>query len=137
MKTIEKELVELQTCVVNTGNLAQFDSFNKKKNILGKLLDTVAQGALVRSRFQSIEMMDAPSKFFFNLEKKNGQRRFIHALKSESGSLLSDSHGIRKRAVRFYEELYKVNSCMTKLIMSSLRICPSYLKRLMVSSAKL
>ncbi len=73
----------------------------RRKNILGKLLDTVAQGALVRSRFQSIEMMDAPSNFFFNLEKKNGQRRFIHALKSESGSFFSDSHGIRKRAVFF------------------------------------
>lgn len=136
MKTIEKELVELHTRVDNTCNLAQFDSFNKKKNILGKLLDTVAQGALVRSRFQSIEMMDAPSKFFFNLEKKNGQRRFIYALRSESGSLLSDSHGIRKRAVRFYEELYK-SELLHEKADNVLRICLSYLKRLMVSSAKL
>ncbi len=52
-------------------------------------------------------MMDAPSKFFFNLEKKNGQRRFIHAFRYESGSLLSDSHGIQKIAVSFYEELNK------------------------------
>ncbi len=93
-----------------------------RRKILGKLLDTVAQGALVRSRFQSIEMMDAPSKFFFNLEKKNGQRRFIHALRSESGSLLSDSHGIRKEQLVFMKNCIKVNSCMNKLIMSSLRI---------------
>lgn len=72
LKTVEKELEELQMLVDSTCSLSHFDSLNKKKNILGKLLDTVTQGALVRSCFQSIELMDAPSKFFFNLEKKNG-----------------------------------------------------------------
>ncbi len=51
--------------------------------------------------------MDVPSKFFFSLEKKNGQKRFIHSLISESGSLLSDPKEIRERAVSFYEKLYK------------------------------
>lgn len=39
-------------------------------------------------------------KVFLSLEKKNGKRRFIHAL-------LSDPSDIQKRAVRFYENLYK------------------------------
>ncbi len=51
--------------------------------------------------------MDAPSKFFFNLEKKNGQKRFIHNLRSETGVLLSDPFEIRNRAVGFYQKLYK------------------------------
>lgn len=54
--------------------------------------------------------MDAPSKFFFGLEKKNGQRRFINVLQSESGVLLSDPIEMRKRAVSFYEKLYKNES---------------------------
>lgn len=37
-----------------------------------------------------------------NLEKKNGQKRFIYALRSESGKLLSDPIDIRKRAACFY-----------------------------------
>ncbi len=43
------------------------------------------QGALVRSRFLSIEQMDVSSKYFFSLEKKNGQKRFMHSLRSEAG----------------------------------------------------
>ena len=54
--------------------------------------------------------MDAPSKKKNYLEKTNGQKRFIHALRSEDGTLLSDHADIRKRAVSFYEELYKSES---------------------------
>ncbi|KAL0171000.1 hypothetical protein M9458_035596, partial [Cirrhinus mrigala] len=40
------------------------------------------------------------------LERKNGQSRVIHALRSESGELLSNPKEIRKRAISFYEKLY-------------------------------
>ena len=107
METLEKEIIELQNLAESTGQQAHTENFRVKKNELAKLLGITAQGALVRSRFQSAELMDAPSKFFFNLEKKNGQKRFIHALRSEDGTLLSDHADIRRRAVGFYEELYK------------------------------
>lgn len=71
------------------------------------MLGCATQGAIIRSRFQSAELMDAPSKFFFSLEKKNGQKKFIHALQSEEGDLLTNPSDIRKRAVLFYKELYK------------------------------
>ena len=50
--------------------------------------------------------MDAPSKYFFNLEKNNGQKRIIHTLKSETGDLLSDPAETPKRASSFYAKLY-------------------------------
>lgn len=50
--------------------------------------------------------MDAPSKFFFSLEKKNGQSRNIHCLRSENGQELTQTPDIRKRAVQFYGQLY-------------------------------
>ncbi|KAG1925667.1 hypothetical protein F2P79_025374 [Pimephales promelas] len=83
------------------------DSLSNKRTQLADLLGIKTQGALVRSRFQSVDQMDAPSRFFFNLEKKNGQSRVIHALRSESGGLLTNPADIRKRAVGFYENLYK------------------------------
>ncbi|KAK3567282.1 hypothetical protein QTP86_016084, partial [Hemibagrus guttatus] len=64
------------------------------------------KGALVRSRFTSVTEMDAPSKFFFSLEQKNGQKRFIHAVRTESGDLLSEPTEIRKQTVSFYSKLY-------------------------------
>lgn len=51
--------------------------------------------------------MDVPSRFFFSLERKNGQSKFVHALRSEGGTLLTNIKDIRKRAVTFYESLYK------------------------------
>ncbi len=45
--------------------------------------------------------------FFFSLERKNGQKRIIHALRSEEGILLSNPVAIRRRAIGFYEKLYR------------------------------
>lgn len=51
--------------------------------------------------------MDAPSHFFFGLEPKNGQRRLIHSLCSDTSQQLEESTEIRQHAVDFYKELYK------------------------------
>ena len=106
MNDLEIEIVELQN-VASTGNRGSIDDLEYKKAILADLLGSKAQGALVRSRFQSEALMDSPSKFFFSLEKKKGQSRFIHALRSDTGQLLTDNSEIRKRAVDFYSHLYR------------------------------
>ncbi|KAI3367138.1 hypothetical protein L3Q82_008135 [Scortum barcoo] len=49
---------------------------------------------------------DSEAIFFFGLEKKNGQSRFIHALRSDKGQLLTEAGEIRRRAVQFYAQLY-------------------------------
>lgn len=66
-----------------------------------------AKGAFVRSRYQNLAQMDAPSKFFLNLERKNGQSRYSHSLHSENGQELTAPSEIRRQTVRFYNELYE------------------------------
>ncbi|KAK3562934.1 hypothetical protein QTP86_011610 [Hemibagrus guttatus] len=39
-------------------------------------------------------------------QQKNGQKRFIHAVRTESGDLLSEPTEIRKQTVSFYSKLY-------------------------------
>lgn len=73
---------------------------------LASLLDTRVQGALVRSRVQNITEMDAPSCFFFGLEKKHGQKKVVHSLLSDTGQELTEPGQIRRRAVEFYSSLY-------------------------------
>lgn len=107
IRVLETEILNFQEMAQLSGNQAYIDSLFLKKTALSDLQEMKAQGALVRSRFKIVEQMDVPSKFFFSLEKKNGQKRFIHSLISESGSLLSDPKEIRERAVSFYEKLYK------------------------------
>ncbi|KAK3506003.1 hypothetical protein QTP70_003092 [Hemibagrus guttatus] len=105
LKALEIEIVELQRLEA-TGDRGHIEALKSKKAKMNDLLDITAQGALVRSRFKSTAEMDAPSKFFFSLEQKNGQKRFIHAVRTESGDLLSESTEIRKQTVSFYSKLY-------------------------------
>ncbi|KAI3370929.1 hypothetical protein L3Q82_023482, partial [Scortum barcoo] len=103
MRDLETEIVEL-TLTLTRGC---FEELKSKKAVLADLLGSKAQGALVRSHFQSTALMDASSSFFFGLEKKNGQSRFIHALRSDKGQLLTEAGEIRRRAVQFYAQLYQ------------------------------
>lgn len=106
IRSLEMDIVELQTLNGATANQNQLRAFKGKKATLADLLGTRSQGALVRSRFQSFSEMDAPSNFFFSLERKNGQRKSIQCLRSEDGKVLTEISDIRKRAVSFYKELY-------------------------------
>ena len=107
IKELEREILELQGLVDSTGDQSHVRVLKSKTSALNDLLGVRAQGALVRSRFQSLTQMDAPSKFFFSLERRNGQSRFIHSLQSEDGQELTEPTEIRKRAVRFYAALYR------------------------------
>ncbi|KAK3539536.1 hypothetical protein QTP70_010072 [Hemibagrus guttatus] len=73
LKALEIEIVELQRLEA-TGDRGHIEALKSKKAKMNDLLDITAQGALVRSRFKSAAEMDAPSKFFFSLEQKNGQK---------------------------------------------------------------
>ncbi|KAJ3598711.1 hypothetical protein NHX12_000706 [Muraenolepis orangiensis] len=75
MKDLESDIVELETIHETTGDRGYIEILKEKKMALANLLDVKVQGALVRSRFLNINEMDAPTSFFFGLEKKNGQRR--------------------------------------------------------------
>ncbi|KAK0138455.1 Transposon TX1 uncharacterized protein [Merluccius polli] len=107
MEDLESGIVELQGLADSTGNREHIEALKTKKIALKDLLSTKAQGALVRSRFQSINEMDAPTSFFFGLEKKQNQSRSIHSLLSDDGQELTEPSQIRKRAVDFYSALYR------------------------------
>ena len=106
IKDLEVDIVELQSSSQSTGNGGCIENLKSKKAVLADLLGARAQGALVRSRFQSAALMDSPSKYFFSLEQKNGQSRQMHSLQAEDGQTLTHTAAIRSRAVGFYVQLY-------------------------------
>lgn len=67
----ETEIVELQELADVTRDQRYLETLNSKISILIDLLEITAQGALVQSRFLNLSQMDAPSKSFFSLERKN------------------------------------------------------------------
>ncbi|KAI3367041.1 hypothetical protein L3Q82_009671 [Scortum barcoo] len=102
LRDLETSIVDLEHMSESTGNRGCFEILKTKKMALANLLDTKVQGALVRSRVQNITEMDAPSSFFFGMEKKHGQRKYIHSLLSDTGQELTEPGEIRGRAVGFY-----------------------------------
>lgn len=106
LKALEIDVVELQDLAESTGNRGHIEALKTKKSALANLLGISAQGALVRSWFRNISEMDALSHFFFGLECKNGQKRLIHSMRSDTGQVLSESTAIRKHAVGFYSSLF-------------------------------
>ena len=107
LKDLERQVEELQVLASSTANRGHLDSLKSKQSAIANLLGVAAQGALVRSRFMNITQMDAPSRFFFGLEQKNGQKKTIHSLRTSSGSEVSDPSEIRKYAAGFYRDLFK------------------------------
>ena len=101
MRALEREIIGLQDLAASSQEEEHINALRCKKKMLDDFLNVRAQGALVCSRFQNLTQMDAPSKFFFSLERKNGQSKLIHCLLTETGQ------EIRKRAVGFYADLFK------------------------------
>ena len=61
---------------------------------------------IVRSKEWWVEQGEKPTKYFFNLEKKRQQKKEMTELNSSTGTLLSDSRGIRKELNSFYQGLF-------------------------------
>ncbi|KAI3362870.1 hypothetical protein L3Q82_001915 [Scortum barcoo] len=74
---------------------------------LKKIVQKLKQEMIHVEDSEAITLMDPPLSFFFGLEKKNEQSRFIHALCSDKGQLLAEAGEIRRRAVQFYAQLYQ------------------------------
>lgn len=62
--------------------LILWSKLKKRKQLLGEMLGLSTQAALIRSRFQSAELMDAPSKFlfFFQFGKKEQSEKMHSCL---------------------------------------------------------
>ncbi len=84
----------------NDGNVQ--NEHLKKKKELGSLLQEQVKGALIRARICSIKDMDAPSSYFFHLEKKSVQQKQMYHLRRPDGVITSDPVEIRKLALNFY-----------------------------------
>ncbi|KAJ3611229.1 hypothetical protein NHX12_021245, partial [Muraenolepis orangiensis] len=69
------------------------------------------KGALVRCRFLEIKEMDAPTPFFFNLERSVAQRKQMSCLKLPGGRVTSSPEEMRDHAMDFYTNLFGGEQC--------------------------
>lgn len=108
IRELERDIEQLEVNVVNN-NLTEASRLEKKKKSLGTLLHENAKGALIRARFSLLKDIDAPSSFFFNLEKKEMERKQMLHLKRANGTLTSDPKEMI--AMNFYKDLFGEQKC--------------------------
>uniref|UniRef100_A0A3B1KAN1 Reverse transcriptase domain-containing protein n=1 Tax=Astyanax mexicanus TaxID=7994 RepID=A0A3B1KAN1_ASTMX len=114
--TLERNIVQLQQQIVGQNQQGLQAEIEELRRDMGAFLLERAKGALVRARFQMFREMDAPSSFFFSLERKYSESKHMHALYMADGRLSSDVNEIRERAVEFYSDLYKAENCSEECI---------------------
>ena len=83
----------------------------EKRLELSSLLQERVKGALVRSRFLQLKDMDAPSSFFFNLERSVAQRKQMTCLKLPGGRVTTSPGEMRTHAMDFYADLFEAEQC--------------------------
>ena len=66
--------------------------------------------SIARSKTRWIEQCEKPTKYFFNLEKRNYNHRTIKELKYPEGRSVTKEEEILEEIERFYKELYTSTS---------------------------
>ena len=96
LKLLEKNLlIEENQCL-----------YNKCKQDLKEIYDSIAEGICIRSRCQWHEKGEKSSKFFLNLEKFNGMQSQIRKI-IVNDQEITDPNIILNEIRNFYESLFK------------------------------
>ena len=113
-KRIEKTTLEelhlnlniLETALGNNPNDKNSEQYYSCKAQIDKIEEDRAHGAIVRSKIDWIEKGEKSTRFFFDMEKYNYNKKHIRKLKVDSNTTITNSNTITNETVRFYEQLY-------------------------------
>ena len=87
-------------------NLASQQRLDEIRGEYDKIVEEQAIGAQVRSRIQWYEEGERPTKYFLNLEQRNGNNKNISRLILYNGTEITNSSEILTAQQDFYEKLY-------------------------------
>ena len=77
---------------------------------------------MFRSKCRWIEKGEKPTKYFFNFEKRNYNRKIINELRIQDGEEIREEKEILKVIQEFYEDLYRLCSTCDVINFSVLHI---------------
>lgn len=111
IQALERDIESIEAEMIIRNDPACINNLQQKKKQLSVYLKERVKAALVRSRFTSVTEMDAPSAFFFNLERSVSQSKQMTCLRLPDGKITNDIIEMRRHAVDFYSSLYKAEHC--------------------------
>ena len=112
-KTLQEELQELDGKICNNDAFDQetLEKYEAAKDKLKKIHDTRGKEAIFTSKTKWFEQGEKPTKYFFNLEKNNYEKKLIREVKSENDEVISNFVQVNKEIEKFYSKMYtsKIN----------------------------
>ena len=107
---LQNRLEALETMINNSNNeeqiSAEITEYDNLKTELQRIYEAKGKGAILRSKVRWVEQGEKPTKYFFNLEKRNFNRKVITEMKQEDGKKVVEEHEILKEIESFYSKLY-------------------------------
>lgn len=113
MGGLEHRIKEVEDELVAQNRVGLQQNLSELRRDLGAYLQGRAKGALVRARFSMLREMDAPSSFFFGLERKHGEDKEMHCVCLADGRVTSVVSEVREGAMKFYGESFAAENCDT------------------------
>ena len=83
------------------------DHVKELEKAIKDIYEKKAEAAKIRSKCKWFEEGEKSSRYFFQLEKSNGQDKLWNRIKCEDGTFKSDIDSILDEQVKFYEKLFK------------------------------
>ena len=109
--TIQRKTEELDSKICNDVCLDQclLSEYESLKKELNEIYEIKGRGAIFRSKVEWIEKGEKPTRYFFNLEKKNFEKKIITQLKIGDDEIMSDFKQINKEIESFFTDFYRSN----------------------------
>ena len=102
---VQLKLEELDRKICNSTDLNDeiLTEFETLKNELNEIYSTKGKEAMFKSKVKWIEQGEKPTKYFFNLERRNYEKKIITQLKISDGEMISDIKQINKEIEEYYK----------------------------------
>ena len=114
VRTLEKQLesrIESLENKINAnpddGTDAEQQQCERLKTELRRIYEERADGPFLRSKMRWLEHGEKPTKYFFNMERRNYTKKTITELIVAGGTTISNDDDILEEIRGFYENLYK------------------------------
>ena len=105
---LQSKLQELDHKICNGGVFDHqlLEQYEAAKEELKIIHETRGKEAMFRSKVKWFEQGEKPTKYFFNLEKTNYEKKLIREVKLENGETVTDEVQVKKEIEAFYQSLY-------------------------------
>ena len=115
---IKEQLDELDKKICNSQNLDNINDTLKQYDDLKKELqqhyDNKGKAAIFRSKCRWVEEGEKATKYFFNLEKRNYNRKTINEIKLDNEETTTDEKQILSMIKMYYDDLYNSTTTETQ-----------------------